>query len=148
MSLTFCHLSPWPNPVERSSLYLSGFPGGSDGKESACNAGDLGSIPGLGRSLGGGQANPLQYSILENPHRQRSLAGYSPWGRKESDRYDWVTKYSTGLSSTLTSETKLIGRRRQDNTKTTQAKHSQNRALLAESSTVSHPRVLKDKPLL
>ena len=62
-----------------------GFPGGSDGKESTCNVGDLGSIAGLGRSPGGGHGNPLQYSGLENPHRQRSLAGYSPWGRKESD---------------------------------------------------------------
>ena len=50
-----------------------GFPGGSDGKESACNAGDLGLIPGLGRSPGGGNSNPLQYSCLENPHGQRSL---------------------------------------------------------------------------
>ena len=39
----------------------------SDGKESACNAGDLGSMPGLGRSLGEGNGNPLQYSCLENP---------------------------------------------------------------------------------
>ena len=44
-----------------------GFPGSSDGKESACNAGDLGLIPGLGRSPGGGHGNPLQYSCLENP---------------------------------------------------------------------------------
>ena len=44
-----------------------GFPGGSDGKESACNVGDLGSIPGLGRSPGGGLGNPLQYLCLENP---------------------------------------------------------------------------------
>ena len=44
-----------------------GFPGGSDGKESACNAGDLGSILGLGRSPGGQHGNPLQYSCLENP---------------------------------------------------------------------------------
>ena len=43
-----------------------GFPGGSDGKESACNAGDLGSIPGLGRSPGEGNGNPLQYSCLQN----------------------------------------------------------------------------------
>ena len=43
------------------------FPGGSDGKESAYIAGDLGSIPGLGRSPGEGNANPLQYSCLENP---------------------------------------------------------------------------------
>ena len=46
---------------------LEGFPGGSDGKESACNAGDLGSIPGLGRSSGEGHGSPLQYSCLENP---------------------------------------------------------------------------------
>ena len=61
------------------------FPGGSDGKESACNTGDLGSVPGLGRSPGGGHGHPLQYSCLENPHGQRSLMGYSPWGRKELD---------------------------------------------------------------
>ena len=42
------------------------FPGGSDGKESACNTGDPGSIPGLGRSSGEGNGNPLQYSCLEN----------------------------------------------------------------------------------
>ena len=44
-----------------------GFPGGSDSKEFACNVGDLGSIPGLGRSSGEGNSNPLQYSCLENP---------------------------------------------------------------------------------
>ena len=49
----------------------------SHGKESACNVGDLGSIPGLGRSPGKGHGNPLQYSCLENPMK-RSLAGYSP----------------------------------------------------------------------
>ena len=57
------------------------FPSGSAGKESACNAGDLGLILGLGRSPGGGHGKSLQYSCLENPHGQRSLAGYSPWGR-------------------------------------------------------------------
>ena len=60
-------------------------PDGSDGKESACNVGDLGLIHGLGRSPGEGHGNPLQYSCLENPHGQRSLAGYSPWGEKETD---------------------------------------------------------------
>ena len=44
-----------------------GFPGGSAGKESTCNAGDLGSVPGSGRSSGGGHGKPLQYSCLENP---------------------------------------------------------------------------------
>ena len=62
-----------------------GFSGGSDGKESTCNVRDLGSIPGLGRSSGGGRGNPFQCSCLENPHGQRSLVGYSPRGRKESD---------------------------------------------------------------
>ena len=57
---------------------LMGFPGGSDGKESACNVGDLGSIPELERSPGRGHDNPLQYSCLENPHGQRSLEEYSP----------------------------------------------------------------------
>ena len=46
---------------------FGGFPGGSDGKESACNVGDLGLIPGLGRSHGEGNGYPLQYSCLENP---------------------------------------------------------------------------------
>ena len=47
-------------------LIMMSFPGGSDGKESACNAGDPGSIPGLGRPLGEENGNPLQYSCLEN----------------------------------------------------------------------------------
>ena len=65
-----------------------GFPGGSDGKESACNVGDLGTIPGSGRSPGGGHGNQLQYSCLENP----------------MDRGAWqttahrVTKSQTGLN--------------------------------------------------
>ena len=46
---------------------------------------DMGSIPGSGRSPGGRQRSPLQYSCLENPQGQRSLAGYSPRGRKESN---------------------------------------------------------------
>ena len=54
-------------------------------------AGDLSSIPGLGRSPGGGHGNSLQYSCLENPHGQRSLAGNSPWGHKELDMTDRVS---------------------------------------------------------
>ena len=50
---------------ENKKTYL--FPGGSDGKESAFSVGDLGLIPGLGRSLGEGNGSPLQYSCLENP---------------------------------------------------------------------------------
>ena len=62
-----------------------GFPGGSDRKQSACNARDLGSIPGLGRAPEGRHGNPLQYSWLESHYGQRILAGCSPWGLKESD---------------------------------------------------------------
>ena len=71
-----------------SSHYLwlnRDFPGGSDGKESACNVGDPGSIPGSGRSPGEGNNNPLQHACLEKYHGWRSLAGYNPWGCKESD---------------------------------------------------------------
>ena len=57
------------------------FPGGSDSKKSACNVGDLHSIPGSGTSLGEGNGNPLQCSCLENSTNR----GYSRWGRKESD---------------------------------------------------------------
>ena len=63
----------------------SGFPRGSDGKESACNVGDLGLISGLARSPGGGHGNALQYSYLEDSHRQKSLASYGPWGCLELD---------------------------------------------------------------
>ena len=62
-----------------------GFPGSSGGKESTCNAGDPGLIPGSGRFRGEGIGYPLQYSCLENPHGQRSLVGSSPRGCKESD---------------------------------------------------------------
>ena len=71
-----------------------GFPGGSDSIESACNVGDLGSIPASERSVGGGHGNPLQYSCLENLYGQRSLVSYSPWGHEESDK---TKRLSTGL---------------------------------------------------
>ena len=91
--LAWClHPPPHSVTVEEVKRYViqdpalhGGFPGGSDIKESTCNAGDLDSIPGLGRSPRGEHGNPLQYSCLENPHGQRSLAGCSPWGRKELD---------------------------------------------------------------
>ena len=67
-----------PTPV------FVGFPGVSNGKESTCNVGNLGLIPGSGRSSGEGNGYPLQYSCLENS-TQRSLAGPSPWGCKELD---------------------------------------------------------------
>ena len=65
-----------------------GFPGGSEGKASACNAGDLGSIPGSGRPPGEGNDNPLQYSCLENP-----MDGGAWWATVHG-----VTKSRTRLS--------------------------------------------------
>ena len=83
----------------RFTVFVGGYAGAPDGKESACNAGDPGSIPGSGRSPGEGNGNPLQPSCLENPScleglrsigemcppRHCNLIGYSPWGHKESD---------------------------------------------------------------
>ena len=116
------------------NFVIYSFPGSSAGEESACNAGDPGSIPGLGGSPGedigyplqysqtslvvqmvknspairetcvwflgwedspgAGHGNSLQYSCLENPHGQRSLAGYNPWGCKESDMTEWLSTAS------------------------------------------------------
>ena len=63
----------WEVPLEKGQAttpVFLGFPGGSDGKESACNEGDLGFITGLRKSPGGGHGNPLQYSCLENPMKR------------------------------------------------------------------------------
>ena len=72
------------------------FSGGSDGKASAYNAGDLGSIPGSGRSPGEGNGNPLQYSCLENPMDRGSWLGYCPWGRKEVDMTEQLHSLTQG----------------------------------------------------
>ena len=64
---------------------LMGFPGGSDDKQTACNAGDLGLIPGLGRSSGKGNGKPTPAVLPGEFHGQKSLVSYSPGGRKESD---------------------------------------------------------------
>ena len=69
-------------PVFIPSITWIGFPGCSDGKAAACSAGDPGSIPGLGRSPGEGNGNPL---LPGKFHGLRSLVGYSPWGLKELD---------------------------------------------------------------
>ena len=61
------------------------FPGGSDSKESAYNAGDPGSIPGSGRSPGVKEWHPTQVFFPGKFHRQRILRGYSPWDYRESD---------------------------------------------------------------
>ena len=83
------------NHVRRS------FPGISDSKQSACIAGDLGSIPGSGRSPEGGNSYSLQYSCLENP-MDRRLVRYSPWGHKE-----WDTTEPTNTTYWLASQVAL-----------------------------------------
>ena len=71
---------------------MSCFLGGSDGKESACNAGDLCSIPGLRGSPGERKGYHLQYPCLENP---MDRGGYSPWGHKELDLTEQLTQTIT-----------------------------------------------------
>ena len=77
-------IRPWFWRCREISTYCMlnwGFPGGSVSEESACNAGDLGSVPGSGRSPGEGNDNPLQYSCLENPWTEEP-SGHSPGGCK------------------------------------------------------------------
>ena len=64
------------------------------------DVGDLGSIPRLRRSPGGGHGTPLQYSCLENPHGQRSLVDHSPWGHKQSMGSDTTERLSTAQGIT------------------------------------------------
>ena len=79
-------------PFNYNLLYLLlGLPCSSDGKESACSAGGLGSIPGLGRSSGGGHGKPVQSSCLENPMDQRSLADYIQSEGSQRAGHDWAT---------------------------------------------------------
>ena len=68
-----------------------GFPGGSDCKESACNAGDSGSIPGLGLSPGRGRWQPTPVFLSGEFHGQRNLVGHTPWGHKELDMTEQLT---------------------------------------------------------
>ena len=89
--------------VSHVDLLILNFPGGSVSKEFTCNAGDLGLIPWLGRSLGGRHGNPFQYSCVKTPWWQRSLAGCSPWGRKESDMAKRLSTHSTAHRLPLTS---------------------------------------------
>ena len=70
----------------------------SDGKESACSAGDLGSIPGSRRFPGEGNGNSLQYSCLENPI---DGGAWCPWGRKESDMTEQLHFTFKDLSEVL-----------------------------------------------
>ena len=78
----------WQQIKGKSRVYLGGFPDGSDGKESACNVGDPGSIPESGRSPGEGNDSPLQYFCLENSMDRC----YNPWGHKESEMTKQLTE--------------------------------------------------------
>ena len=77
------------------------IPGGSEVKESACNVGDLGSIPGSGRSPGEGNGNPIQYSCLENPMDREEPGGLQPTGSQRV-RHDLETKQQQQEMSTKT----------------------------------------------
>ena len=80
-------------------------------KESSCNAGNLSSIPGQGRPPIGGYGNPLQYSCLERPHGQRSLARYSPQGDKDSDITEQLSTHNK-IKSLLVKTRKIIPQHR------------------------------------
>ena len=71
--------------------FIMAFPGGLEGKESACNAGDLGLIPGLGRSFREGNGYPLQYSCLENSKDRGVWRATVTWVTKELDRTEQLT---------------------------------------------------------
>ena len=86
----------WLSSSSSSSHWV--FPGGSARKESACNEGDLGSIPGSERSPGEGNGYPLPVFMPKEFHGQRSLVGYSPWGHKQTQ---WVTNTFTFSSQEL-----------------------------------------------
>ena len=75
---------------------LWGFPGGLDGKESSCNVGDPGLIPGLDDPLEKGKAS---HSVPGELHEQRSLAGYLPWDRKESDMTERLTLHKSYIKT-------------------------------------------------
>ena len=82
-----------------SSTFLWGFPGGLDSKDSICNTGDLGSIPGSGRSPGERNGYPTPVFLPGESHRQRNLVGYSPWGHRESDMTEHAPAERTQTSS-------------------------------------------------
>ena len=78
VSISFVNLESGGRNVDFGLSSFTGFPGVSDGKESTCNAEDLGSIPGSGRCPGEGNGNPTSVFLPGEPHGQRSLVGYSP----------------------------------------------------------------------
>ena len=81
--------------------FLVSAPGGSEGKASACNMGDSGSIPGLGRIPWRRKWQPTPVLLPGISHGRRSLVGYSPWGRKESDMTERIHFFLTLLLVSL-----------------------------------------------
>ena len=71
------------NILDKKQSHLKCFPGAPYGKESTFNVGDMGSIPGSGRSTGEGNGYPVQYFYLEEPMDRGAQQGYNPWGHKE-----------------------------------------------------------------
>ena len=112
----------WLSQLWRSFLYISmyfcmDFPHSSVAKESACNSGDLGSIPGLGRCPGEGSGNPLPSSWPGKSRGPRSLVGYSPWGCKELDTtkqldFHFLFSYSPGQLWGWQENSPLLGTRK------------------------------------
>ena len=94
---SWTQLSNWTEP-NWWPKHMS-FPGGSDGKEFNYNTGDLAWIPGWGRFPWRRKWHPLQYSCLEHPHGQRSLAGYILWVHKELDMTERLTTWSSHSTS-------------------------------------------------
>ena len=88
------------SPIWVTNFCGFGFPGGSDNKKSTCNAGDLGLIPGSGRSPGEG--NPLSIFLPGETHRQRSLVAYSPWVCKEADTTEELSACARARTHTHT----------------------------------------------
>ena len=90
----------WATNVSTSSVYVGTSQVVLLVKNPSASAGDtrgVGLTPGLGRCPGGGHVNPLQYSCLENPHGQQSLAGYSPWGRRVGHNWSDLAQHSVYL---------------------------------------------------
>ena len=83
-------------PIERAlPPPIMAFPDGAVVRNLPANAGDMGLIPGSGRSPGGGNDNPFQYSCLENSHGQRSIVGLRPWDHKESDATERLSTHTS-----------------------------------------------------
>ena len=91
------------------TFHVEGFPSSSDGKEFACNAGDLGSVPGSGGSPGGGNGNPLQYFCLENPSDR---GGWQATVHRVSQSCTWLKLF---ISSSIPKRDKDVNKIKREN---------------------------------